>query len=66
MDDTTIPPAEGAGKETHTVSYTVDTSLAQLRDPDPQVRQDAIRKLGEMGDARALSALESTAAHDPR
>jgi HEAT repeat protein len=29
------------------------------------VRRNAIRKLGKMGDARALAALEAAAAHDP-
>lgn len=61
MNNATTLLAKGAGNEAHAV----DIYLAQLRDPDPQVRRDAIRKLGEMGDARVLSALETAAAHDP-
>ncbi len=33
------------------------TWLAQLADPDPQVRQAAVKALGQLGDARARPAL---------
>jgi HEAT repeat protein len=51
----------------------VDALLAQLRDPDPQVRRDAMLKLGEAAGAHAscesaahaLPALQAAAARDP-